>query len=99
MESVENALLESARASQGKPGEHAAIQSKSNSGDGRKHGNAECPSNPLLNTKSTLHRRKQTATSEQGNRQRRRGARRITQQEDGRMGTRALQGGSRKNET
>jgi hypothetical protein len=87
------------RASQGKPGKHAAIQSKGNSGDSSKHGNAECPSNPLLNPKSTLHCRKQTATGQQRNRQRRRGSGCVTQQEDGRMSTRALQGGSGKNKT
>ena len=74
MESVQKTLLESARASQGEPGKYATIQSKGNSGDSSKHGNAECPANPLLNPKSTLHRRKYTATGEQRNRQRSRGA-------------------------
>ena len=79
MEAVEQALLQTAGACQGKTGEHATVQSESHSGYSGQYGYAESAANPLLYTQSTLHGGEDAAAGEQGNRQRGRCSRCVAQ--------------------
>ncbi len=99
MEPVDQALLQTACAGQGKPGEHATVQSKGNRGHRSQYGYAKRAANPLLNSQSTLHGGEDTATGEQSDRQRSRCSGGVTEQEYDGMGACALQGCSGKNET
>ena len=98
MEAVDQALLKAGGTSQGKTGEHAAIQPEGNRGYSSQNGNPENAANPLLRTQGTLHGGEDAAAGEQGNGQGGRCSSRVAEEEYGRMGAGALQGCPGKNE-